>query len=793
MPLFLGLVAAGFGTLVSVHGYLWAFLIPGGLYYLYTAVRAVRTRADLSPFKIQGGIFCCCLVYWALRDGTALFYHALSAVSLGFSGAVGWVLARPVAMGPTYSGVDVVCLFLIASILTALFSESRAASLAARGEARHAALDALREVLHAGLRAVAVDAGIYALIWAFYVGFWTVLAENSIALGLNSLEPLTGPLDFRLLLFALLLCAYHLRHRTKQGAETRPLTTRTRFLSARAGASAGAALFCLGAAVLLLLPARPPETAPPGRQIVFWDSGIDFTVPSRGVYGLDRVGMFGVLPGYLEKQGYRCRIVKSLDGEALSGAAALVVLNPMRLPDTRELGAVWDFVKGGGGLLAVGDHTGDAQIRKPMNAILRPVGIEFNFDSAVPFQSLWPKSFVMRKSPVFAGLVERQLQIVVGASLTAGLSAKPLLIGKNGYSDGGDMENTADGYLGDMQFSRGERVGDLILAAEARYGAGKFIAFGDTTFLQNSALAYSAPFVNNLFAYLTVNSPPSAGASLGAAAGDVAAMGDVAALEADAGAAAGDVAAPAVFSGYCLVETSHLPSFSVDKSDDAVDGFVASALRAGLLPYLNLNESLERALERLGGDLRVVVLDDPAAAFSDAELFALRDFVRGGGTLLALGGYESPRAVQTLCRRFGFSFDNLPIGRIAPTQNPEMAFWNACPVLFDAPSGAVGRRGDFSAGAGETFTLMEIWGNPVVAGQKWNGESEGGGGELIVFGDSDFIKNKNLESAEAYRTGNIEFIEKLLDGAVERAADGYAARAEAEGESARAAGGGGDV
>jgi hypothetical protein len=39
-----------------------------------------------------------------------------------------------------------------------------------------------------------------------------------------------------------------------------------------------------------------------------------------------------------------------------------------------------------------------------------------------------------------------------------------------------------------------------------------------------------------------------------------------------------------------------------------------------------------------------------------------------------------------------------------------------------------------------------------------------GEGSLYVFGDPDFFKNKNLESVDTYREGNVLFADALLTG-----------------------------
>jgi hypothetical protein len=656
---------------------------------------------------------------------------------------------------------------------------------------------------------------------------------------------------------------------------------------------------------------------------VFWDTGIDFSVPERGKYGLDYVGMFGVLPRYLAMEGYRCAAVGEISAEALGGADALVAINPLRVPGDGELELIWRFVEGGGSVLAVGDHTGMDQVRRPLNAILAPSGISFNFDSAVPFKTLWADDFALWRSPMFAGIGGRQIQMVVGASLDTRLNAKPLIVGKAGYSDAGNAGNAADGYLGNMQFERGERIGDLILAAEARYGKGKFVAFGDTSHFQNTVLAYSYPFVDNIFAYLCGGGPgggaggqdgagtldgaggqdgaggPDAGAGGQDGAGEPAradrlratgrsamgsasepsgrsasgsAMGSAsesaressefasggsgrAASVESAGelpdqgrpsvpGALGEPAAPAApgswnggdpagagrgdfFRGFCLIDASHSEAFSRDKSGDAVDGLIACALRERLMPRMVGSGSLERALVQAIGESMLsagamrgaapseyaepsegaapgagsgsgsgaaaalpgamqagagqapgadsapdtgsapgagavpgtaaapgagsgfVFIIAPAVPFSGGEIAMLERFMADGGSVAICAGYGSPDAAKDLAAHFGFAFDAMPIGRVAPEQNPEMAFWDACPILFE---GGHPRDGE------ETRSIMDIWGYSAIA------EKTVGMGRLYVFGDPGFFKNKNLESVDAFRKGNVEFAAALLSG-----------------------------
>ncbi|MDR1060996.1 MAG: hypothetical protein LBL83_07275, partial [Clostridiales bacterium] len=786
MVLFLVTVAVAFELLASLPPAPLRFLSAALALALLAreAAALLKERAATKALAAKAYTLSAFLAWQLLRSGSAAFSRAVSEISGGFSAFVGIAIGRPISMGPTYSGIDTVALFL--------FAMAAAAIAHRRGFARQAlpsplAPRASASAAIAAARSCAKSCGLWllgvALIWGFYVAAWTYLAENSIGLGLNLVEPLTGPLDYRAALFAMLLAFYARICANLAKRDTGGQALRGREMLAPAGLAALlAAASIFAAATAPDAPSATGATAVAGQsagRVVFWDTGLDFSVPEHGKYGLDYAGMFGVLPRYLAMEGYECLTAETLSAEILGWADALAVINPMRAPDESELDLIWRFAESGGAVLAVGDHTGMEQVRQPLNAILSPSGISFNFDSAVPFKSLWADDFRLWRSPLFAGIGGRQIQMVVGASLSAGPGAKPLIVGRAGYSDAGDAENAGDGYLGNMQFERGERIGDLVLAAEARHGKGLFLAFGDTSHFQNTVLSYSFPFVDNIFAYLCAASgrrgpdgrgepdepdgqdgrdgrdePDGRGAleSLpgtadsdgersglpGAAEGAVAQSGQSGSAAdgsggltwtvidrsgalpgtADSASAWGSLPGSAAlergdfFRGTCLIDASHLELFDKDKSGGSVDGLIACALRAGLMPRLVRDGTLAQAMERAGGaaaagsgadgayaagagggmgasaggGAEFVFIIEPAAHFSAGELSMLERFMEGGGSVVLCAGYGSPDASAELAAHFGFSFDAMPIGRIAPEQDPEMAFWNACPVLYDGAS-----------------------------------------------------------------------------------------------------------
>src|SRR5262249_53955322 len=56
--------------------------------------------------------------------------------------------------------------------------------------------------------------------------------------------------------------------------------------------------------------------------------------------------------------------------------------------------------------------------------------------------------------------------------------------------------------LGNQQYDPGEKLGDLVLAAEQSWGKGRVLVFGDTSTLTNGIVIGAHPFASRLLAYM---------------------------------------------------------------------------------------------------------------------------------------------------------------------------------------------------------------------------------------------------------------------------------------------------
>ena len=175
--------------------------------------------------------------------------------------------------------------------------------------------------------------------------------------------------------------------------------------------------------------------------------------------------MYGCLRPFLGHLGYAVRDQEELGGAAeLEGVDVLVLVMPTEPlpPATRD--AILEFVRGGGALFAMGDHTDLFGSMGHFNELLGEVGIRFRFDSAIKGGEEWDSCLEAALHPIHASFAPpRGLDWGIGASLDVRYPARPILVGRRAYGDVGDYgKGEAGGNMGDMRYARGELLGCLL-------------------------------------------------------------------------------------------------------------------------------------------------------------------------------------------------------------------------------------------------------------------------------------------------------------------------------------------
>ena len=278
------------------------------------------------------------------------------------------------------------------------------------------------------------------------------------------------------------------------------------------------ALIVLAGAAAALLPVAtvlaPYHATLEGKRVVSFEHGfLNWEKPRHGNYGQLSVGMYGMFGPLVESLGGSFSRSAELSGADLDKADLLVLFYPTRELNDVQLRRVQDYVEHGGKLLLLGEHT--VRETKPddsfrteesrFNTLLRPTSIHVVFDAAWFAVEGWRESYEALAHPTTTGSGDdrNQFGVVIGGSVEARWPARPLLIGRWGWADKGDEGNGATmAMLGNLRYDPGERLGDLVLAAEQPWGQGRVLVFGDTSSFVNGVAESAYPFVSRLLTYM---------------------------------------------------------------------------------------------------------------------------------------------------------------------------------------------------------------------------------------------------------------------------------------------------
>jgi hypothetical protein len=249
--------------------------------------------------------------------------------------------------------------------------------------------------------------------------------------------------------------------------------------------SVGVALIFLAFHVVL------PGTTKAGRVIVddrhsgFWEPSLPrfntdgFGAPS--LYNcsslLDYLGCFFHV---------RVNVDRALDPALLADCDVLVLKTPTHRYSAAEIAAVLAFVKRGGGLLLIGDHTNLLGMSSFLNEIAAQLGIEFCYDASNAYSSGFFSNYEppwLFAHPIVQGL--ERVNFLTTCTLKHGLSVKPVMIGHDLLAD--PIDYSKPSFFGKLKPSPRNGFGLFPLAVAGRAERGRVVAFADSTTMSNFA------------------------------------------------------------------------------------------------------------------------------------------------------------------------------------------------------------------------------------------------------------------------------------------------------------------
>ncbi|MCP5519743.1 MAG: hypothetical protein H7A45_21090 [Verrucomicrobiales bacterium] len=723
---------------------------------LLLAHQAVWWAVGPVSLRLSAGV----AVYGFLHVGLFLSpwgYPIAEGLADALGRIAGWLTGNAYHLGPTYQGLGGMLLFLCLSV--AGWDRGR---LAFGRTASFAGIALLLDGLLSLVLIRKVDFGAD-LVWELKyqeVFGYPQLFEHARGLAL---------LLFPALIFVVQLAAYLVLHYEghRKGGGATGATAGPPWLGwslphpAWAGALGAVAVIV---AFLLLPPTAWRDPTPP--EVVFVEKGVvSYTKPDYTRYGRSAGGMFGLLPEYARLFGCRATVVKDIP-ESLPENGVLVLTN-LDAPEPAEVRErIWEFVRNGGGLWVLGDHTFIKNGRNHINDLLEPCGISLRHDSAQFFPQGWFNSYDFRQGTPFGLLrdpAENRPAILVGASLELAAPAEPFVLGRYGYSDWGTTETDEQrGYIGDFVYQAQERLGDLVLVAGQTFGAGRVLVFGDTTsffcnnmprsfeILRSSLswfgegrgwMAFSGTAARWLTGLVLV-----AGLALllltprrGAVAGALGMLGLVAWIGQRPGGLL-PFARDYSRQRLAIVDFSHQPEASKHSSmDNGLHGLTINLMRYGLLPVI-MDEWDRELLDAS----RLLVVNAPRRTIDRAERRALDAFFARGGTFLLGCGFPHLEFCRDFLEPLHIGVEGVPLGRFfdRPVFGRPVSFFSAWPLRVANPQVAV-------------ICLYDTW--PLI------GVLPIGPGRLAVIGDSEMLLNRNVESMDNYDPNNIQFIKSILD------------------------------
>jgi hypothetical protein len=198
---------------------------------------------------------------------------------------------------------------------------------------------------------------------------------------------------------------------------------------------------------------------------------------------------------YLDAIGYHASVLnQAITPKSLEGTSILILETPEQKYSRQEIEAIVDFVKKGGGLFILGDHTNIYDCYLNLNPILQNFGLHLNFD----YSMLW--------EPHFTSLADfDSTEETAGATLTVNRSDNLLFyaLKYTTWADLGDWHAKSNNvYMGDIVPDKKEEFGFLPICAGAFYGQGRVIAIANSDSMSGPELPYNYVFIAKVMSYL---------------------------------------------------------------------------------------------------------------------------------------------------------------------------------------------------------------------------------------------------------------------------------------------------
>lgn len=163
----------------------------------------------------------------------------------------------------------------------------------------------------------------------------------------------------------------------------------------------------------------------------------------------------------------------------------VLILKTLTEPYTEsQVESIVEFVRSGGGLLLIGDHTNLFGMTTYLNRITRSFGFRFRYDDTFDLQTGGLSAFT-RGSLCYHPAVRfvDQFEFLTSCSIEPGWHTEPVMVGRSLGSEDADYGHP--NFFGNITFDLCDRFGSFVQAAAARFGEGRVLLFTDSTCFSN--------------------------------------------------------------------------------------------------------------------------------------------------------------------------------------------------------------------------------------------------------------------------------------------------------------------
>ncbi len=472
-----------------------------------------------------------------------------------------------------------------------------------------------------------------------------------------------------------------------------------------------------------------PPTLGGKRVLAYAPNPQDWLPPSPDQYSRSDLNRFSMLPELVLGLGGRWSFSSQLTEPELQQADLVLLLGDVGVLSASQIAALSNYVDSGGRVLAAfGERSfGTTKEGLPASTLLAQWGMQIQYETAVCAWGQWLEALFPLSHPVASGIAPKAppgnwLPLSRSATVKPAYGlAYPVLVGQWGYGDPGRHAVHTD-FL--PQYEAGERLGDVVLAAETWLGSGRVFVLASDEWFRNENLPSCYGFVARLMGYLAHRGArpadlwrqllgfgagvlvvllmayrPTApvlavtAAVLGlillagwwqssqagrllpqspgrlvpppAAFRPQAASAPTAQLAGSSSEAEGPVLPSPKGLPVAYIDASHMDTYSLHPwHPHGLGRLFFTLIQAGYLPLLAPDMKPDR-LQTAAVWLSIA----PGRHFSGSEQAALQEYVRNGGIFIAMAGAENAEALRPLLEGWGLRIPRSPVG--PANQEPE--------------------------------------------------------------------------------------------------------------------------